>query len=167
MIVQKVYKYVVLATQGFLVLIVGAMTTIVIVEVVLRYGFNTGFSWSEELSRFLFIAITFIGASEALRKGQHASVSVFIDMLPNNVREKINFIVYIFMLLFLLLFAYSSFMLLKKFHFQLAPALRVSMAWPYSALFLGAILMMFQLLWIMLKGFDRKENSKFFPKDEV
>ena len=101
MIVQKVYKYVVLATQGFLVLIVGAMTTIVIVEVVLRYGFNTGFSWSEELSRFLFIAITFIGASEALRKGQHASVSVFIDMLPNNVREKINFIVYIFMLLFL------------------------------------------------------------------
>jgi len=165
--VRKVYKYVTLTTQGFLVLATGVMTVIVILEVVLRYGFNTGFSWSEELSRFLFIALSFIGASEALRRGQHVSVSIFIDMLPSGVKIKVRFIVRVFMVLFLLLFAYSSFLLLKKFHFQLAPALRISMAWPHSALFLGAILMMFQLLWTMLKGSNGEEDSKSLLKDEV
>jgi len=164
---EKLYKYITLATQGFLVLVAGTMTVIVILEVVLRYGFNTGFSWSEELSRFLFVALTFIGASEALRRGRHVSVVIFINKLPNGMRKKVNFVVRVFMLLFLLLFAYSSLILLKKFHFQLAPALRISMAWPHSALFLGAILMLFQLVWITLKGSNRKEDSKVFPKDEV
>ena len=38
------------------------MTVLVIMNVILRYVFHSGISWSEEACRFLFIWVTFLGA---------------------------------------------------------------------------------------------------------
>ncbi|WP_437125406.1 TRAP transporter small permease subunit, partial [Geobacillus thermoleovorans] len=38
------------------------MCILVFGNVVLRYGFNSGITWSEEMSRFLFIWMSFFGA---------------------------------------------------------------------------------------------------------
>src|SRR5690606_7768513 len=45
-----------------LVLLMAGMALMVFLNVVLRYGFNSGLTWSEELSRYFFVWLTFIGA---------------------------------------------------------------------------------------------------------
>ena len=51
-----------------LVIMLSAMVIMVFGNVVLRYGFNDGIISSEELSRFLFIWITFLGAIVTMRE---------------------------------------------------------------------------------------------------
>jgi TRAP-type transport system small permease protein len=66
-----------------LVLMLGAMVVMVFGNVVLRYGFNSGIDYSEELSRFLFIWITFLGAIIAMRENAHLGLDTLLRLLPN------------------------------------------------------------------------------------
>lgn len=58
------------------------MLGLVLSNVILRYGFGTGIASSEELSRTLFVWITFIGAVVATRDGSHLSVDSMVALLP-------------------------------------------------------------------------------------
>ncbi len=49
---------------------------VLFVNVVARYGFNSGFSWAEELTRYAIVWMVFIGSSVAARKGAHIGVDV-------------------------------------------------------------------------------------------
>ena len=54
-----------------MVVALALMVVLVFGNVVLRYGFNTGITVSEELSRWLFVWITFMGAIVAMKEGTH------------------------------------------------------------------------------------------------
>ena len=51
-------------------------------NVVLRYGFNSGLTASEELSRLFFVWLTFLGAVVALREHGHLGVDTLVRRLP-------------------------------------------------------------------------------------
>lgn len=59
-----------------------AMVVMVFGNVVLRYGLNSGITVSEEVSRWLFIWITFLGALVALREHAHLGVDMVVGRLP-------------------------------------------------------------------------------------
>ena len=68
--------------ETLLVLLLSAMVVMVFGNVVLRYGFNSGLDFSEELSRFFFIWITFLGAIIAMRENAHLGLDTLIRVLP-------------------------------------------------------------------------------------
>lgn len=68
------------------------MVILVFGNVVLRYAFNLGITTSEELSRFIFIWLTFLGAIVALREHGHLGVDMLVRRLPK-VGKKICLIV--------------------------------------------------------------------------
>jgi TRAP-type C4-dicarboxylate transport system permease small subunit len=57
------------------------MVVLVFGNVMLRYGFNSGITLSEELSRWLFVWMTFLGAIVALRKHEHLGTEMLIGRL--------------------------------------------------------------------------------------
>ncbi len=57
------------------------MVALVFGNVVLRYGFNTGLDISEELSRYLFLVSTFLGAIVAMRENLHLGVDSVVKRL--------------------------------------------------------------------------------------
>lgn len=65
-----------------IVLCLVAMVVMVFGNVVLRYGFNMGITTSEELSRFCFVWLTFIGAIVAFREHGHLGVDMLVKALP-------------------------------------------------------------------------------------
>ncbi len=67
--------------EFLLVIMLSAMVVMVFGNVVLRYGFNDSIISSEELSRFLFIWITFLGAIVTLRENAHLGVDTVLRML--------------------------------------------------------------------------------------
>lgn len=59
-----------------------AMVAMVFGNVVLRYGFNSGITVSEELSRWLFVWMTFLGSFVAVRRHRHLGTNALIRRLP-------------------------------------------------------------------------------------
>jgi TRAP-type transport system small permease protein len=64
-----------------LVIMLSTMVIMVFGNVVLRYGFNSSITSSEELSRFLFIWITFLGAIVAMRENAHLGLDSVVRKL--------------------------------------------------------------------------------------
>ena len=63
------------------------MVLMVFTNAVLRYGFSTGIPEAEELSRFLFVWICFMGTVYAFNKGEHVGVTMFLDMMPEKAKR--------------------------------------------------------------------------------
>jgi TRAP-type transport system small permease protein len=68
-------------------LFLAAMVVLVFGNVVLRYVFNTGITISEELSRWLFVWLTFMGAVVALREHGHLGTDILVSRLPARCRK--------------------------------------------------------------------------------
>lgn len=68
--------------EGIVVFCLATMLLLVFVNVVLRYGFNSGLSLSDEGARYLFVWLTFIGAVIALRDNAHLGVDLLFKRLP-------------------------------------------------------------------------------------
>ena len=68
--------------EAFLALCLIALVVMVFGNVVLRYGFDSGLVMSEELSRFAFIWLVFVGAVLAMHEGAHLGVDSLVKTLP-------------------------------------------------------------------------------------
>ncbi len=64
-----------------------SISVIVFVNVIARYFFNTSFSWSEELARYIIVWVSFLGVSSCARFDAHVKV----DLLPNLLKGKARF----------------------------------------------------------------------------
>ena len=62
------------------------MVVLVFTNVVMRYAFNSGITVSEELSRWLFVWVTFLGAIVAMHEGAHLGSDMLVSRL--SVRGK-------------------------------------------------------------------------------
>lgn len=69
--------------EGLMALMLALMVVMVFGNVVLRYGFNSGITFSEEMSRWLFVWMTFLGAIVAVREHGHLGTDMLIAKLPN------------------------------------------------------------------------------------
>lgn len=68
--------------EALIAFFLAVMVVLVFGNVVLRYGFNSGITVSEELSRWLFIWMTFLGAVVALKEHGHLGVDMVVQKLP-------------------------------------------------------------------------------------
>ena len=68
--------------KAVIALCLAVMVVLVFGNVVLRYGFNSGITISEELSRWLLVWLTFLGAIVALRQHAHLGVDTLVRALP-------------------------------------------------------------------------------------
>lgn len=72
-------------------ILTGAMVLFVFLNVVLRMVFNSGLTWSEELARYLFVSVTYIGAIGAMRANAHMTV----DMVISKVKPPLQMLFYL------------------------------------------------------------------------
>jgi TRAP-type C4-dicarboxylate transport system permease small subunit len=84
--------------NALMVMALVAMIVLVFINVVLRYGFNSGISVSVELSRFLFVWVTFLGAVVALLQQQHLGVTSLVERLPELAQKILQRLVTLAML---------------------------------------------------------------------
>jgi len=68
--------------EALMGVLLAAMVVMVFGNVVLRYGFNSGIVVSEELSRWLFLWVTFLGAVVGLRRHAHLGSDFLVARLP-------------------------------------------------------------------------------------
>ena len=131
------------------------MVVLVFGNVFMRYVFNSGFTLSEELSRWLFVWLTFLGAVVALRENAHLGTDMLTSRLgPTGKR--------VLMGLSLVLMIYCLWLLLQGSYAQFkinvdseSPVMEASLGWFYAAGMAFAALsfpILLQDLWRLLTG---------------
>ncbi|MBD1382420.1 TRAP transporter small permease [Metabacillus arenae] len=136
------------------------MFCLVIGNVILRYVFNSGITWSEEVSRFLFILLSFLGAIIALKNNEHLSVDTVLRRLPSMIRKIVNgFSILIMLYILYILFDGSVKMTIQNIT-TLAPATGISMAFIFGIGILTSIGMAIILISNLFKTFIKIDIPK-------
>ena len=73
-------------------LCLATLVGVLVLQVFFRYVLQIGISWSEEVSRFLFIWFVYISASYAVQVGTHIRVSLVVDFAPTVVQRPMQII---------------------------------------------------------------------------
>ena len=134
-----------LVLESTLALLLAAIATILIAEVVFRYFLNHSLFWVEELSRFLFLWLIFLGIGMAFRRSMHFAMRTLVDSLEQRWRRVAGLLVCvaIFLTASLLIFSGSELAWFAKQ--QTSSGLGVSRFWFYLAIPLGGLVTMISL----------------------
>jgi TRAP-type transport system small permease protein len=73
--------------KALIAVFLAIMVVLVFGNVVLRYAFNSGITVSEEVSRWLFVWLTFLGAIVAMREHGHLGVDSLVKRLPSGGKK--------------------------------------------------------------------------------
>ena len=125
------------AVIGFMLAV---MVVLVFGNVVLRYGFNSGITVSEEVSRWLFIWMTFLGAVVALKEHGHLGVDMVVQKLPP-VGKKVCLAIGHIVMLYIVWLLFQGSLAQARINWDVtAPTTGASMAIVYAAGIVFAVL---------------------------
>ena len=102
--------------------LLAAMTLLTFVQVVMRYVFNSGFTWAVELTSVMFAFMIFIGISYGVRVSAHIGVDALVKLLPPGLRRATSILAVLLCLLYagIVIFgSYSYVMKMKQFGIEL------------------------------------------------
>ncbi len=102
------------AEESIISLLLVAMTLLVFLEVVLRFVFETGFMWSQELTMHISAWFVLFGASYGLKVGAHIGVDAFVKLFTPLWQRLLSAAAVILCLLYCGLFIYGSWIYLDK-----------------------------------------------------
>lgn len=109
-----------------------AMVFMVFGNVVLRYGFNSGISISDEMSRYCFIWLTYIGAMVAMREKGHLGVDTLVRRLPLGGKKLCFFLSEVLMLGCNIVFFWGTWQMHELQVTSISVVVGISMIWIYG-----------------------------------
>ena len=141
--------------DGLIAACLAAMVVLVFGNVVLRYAFNSGIAVSEELSRWLFVWLTFLGGVVGLREHAHLGTDLLVGRLGPGGKKACLVVGYALMLLICAMLFSGSLEQTKINWDVTAPSSGASMAWFYSVglvFSVSAAAVLLADLWKLLTG---------------
>ena len=112
------------------------MVLFVFLNVVLRTFFNSGLTWSEELARYLFVYVTYIGAISAMRANAHLGVDTLLSRVSPKVQLALYLVSRLLIAAIMCILVHGAF----KMVLQNTQSRTAALGIPYSVLYFGGII---------------------------
>lgn len=130
------------------------MLLTIFAQVISRYGFGYTPEWSEELARYLFVYIVFLGSALIMGESGHLAV----EFLPNRYKGTAfgNFLSWLALIcgyVFVLILLVQGSKMTQVMTFQESPGLEISMSYIYVVIPVSAVLMLLYLIRDTLRMF--------------
>lgn len=134
--------------EAIVVALMAAMTALIGVQIFMRYVMGASLSWSEELARYFFIWMTYVGIAYAVRKDAHIRVTMGTDLLSKTGQIYARVLTHVIFGAFAIFVMYQGwFMVEKTFRFgQKSASLGLPMGIIYLAPFTGFLLVVLRLI---------------------
>ncbi len=110
-----------------------AMLAVITMQIVFRVYFRA-LPWSEELSRYLLVWTTFLGATMAYRRGAHIAVTFVVDSFPPLLRRIIRISGILASLFFFSVAMWYAVRYMQIQSFQVTASLRLPMPYVYAVM---------------------------------
>jgi TRAP-type C4-dicarboxylate transport system permease small subunit len=153
-----------------LIALLAGMAVMVFVNVFMRYAMNSGINISEEMSRFFFVWLTFIGAVLTFRENSHMGIETLVMFLSRKKRIACMIISNLVILGCSAIFFWGTWKQLPINASDRAPVTGLSMAWVYGVgLFTGAgiCLIAIERLYRQLTGQVTEEEIAAFAGENL
>ncbi len=147
----------------FLVTIFAVLVADIFLQVIMRYVFNNSLYWSEELGRFLFEWLTWIGISLGAKRGEHIKITMLVDKFSYKKAQVINIISSIIVIGICAVTIYYGIYMSIFWAGSKFICLQISLAWGYIAIPIGCSLMALRSLgyiWESIKNFKAGEPEE-------
>ncbi len=143
--------------EGIISFLLASMTLLVFMEVVMRFGFNEGISWAQEMTLHLSAWMVLFGASYGIKVGSHIGVDALVRIMPSKARRIVSIIAVLLALTYCGLFIKGSWVYLKMVYMIGIELEDIPIPkWTaHSILLIGFVLMairLLQLLWQLITG---------------
>lgn len=124
-----------------------------------RYVLNDSIAWTEEIARYLLIAVAFAGAPIAVRKNTHIQVEFFYRFINKTTARILSTFVDIIRVVFFSYAAYISFKILDVMKSQYMTSLNIPMSVIYWIVFAGFVMMIFRSLQVLVRHWRQGFSS--------
>ncbi len=154
--------------EAIICLLLVATTLLVFMDVVMRFGFNSGFLWSQELTLLLSAWFVLFGASYGIKAGSHIGMDAFVKLFPIAGQRILTSIACVVALGYCGLVMYGSWIYLakmKKIGINLED-LPIPTWIAHSMLFIGFVFLSIRLLEVLWSVVTGKATS-FKHADEA
>ncbi len=129
-------------------------------QVLARFVFKIPAPWTEESARYVFIWMTFLGASYAAKKSSHIRIDILESSVKEGTARKVKFITSVIFLIFIVIMACIGvdicLTLLKRP--QSSTVLGLPMIYVYAALPVGMIMAGFRLIQSLWRNYFAKKE---------
>lgn len=138
-----------------------SVVVLITMQVILRFGFDSGFAWSEEASRFIFIWLMYFCFSYATRNSSHIKISFFLDILSPKLKKVMMIIVDLLFLAFSVILLLSAIQICQSIfeYGDQAVTINISMNVVYGAGVIGFLLMTIRLVQRLIWKIKRFSDS--------
>lgn len=140
------------------------MTILAFANVVARYVFSASFSFSEEITTYLFVLLSLLGTAIAARRRAHLGLTILVDVVSPKVRRILHIIGYLFAVAFTgAIFYYGILMVISQ---RQLGQITANMQWPEwifgSFVPIGALLATIRFAQVLveeIRGTGEKEGE--------
>lgn len=129
-----------LIVSFILTIAASSMIVSIFLQVMFRFVFRSPLYWTEELARYAFVYVVFIGAAWAGRESMHLGVDYFTSKLPQRLGMYLKVAMDVCILVFSAVIVYAGIQVVPINLQQLSPALNIPMGAVYAAIPIGFLL---------------------------
>lgn len=141
------------------VAILWVMSTFVFLQVVTRYFLNNSLAWTEEISSYLLICLTFLGSAMAVRKNTHIQIEFLYTLLSHRAGLILALIVDALRIAFLALSTYLAYEVTAIMQFQYMAVVSWPLSWVYGCVFVGYAAMTFRSIQVIVRHWRTKSSE--------
>lgn len=124
----------------------GLMLAIIFIQVISRYFFSYTASYSEELSRYLFVWVTFLSLPIVSRQGGHMVVGLLLEKFTGKRLRRLRITGDLCGMAFLVIMIWQGVRMIMLAKWQVSPAMELPMSYVYVAIPLGCAAMLMIVL---------------------
>lgn len=127
--------------RWIVMIMLSVMSVVVFAQVVFRIV-HLSIPWSEELSKYLLIWSTFMGAALCVSKGSLVGLEFLQSALPERGQKALKIVLSIIICAMLVFLIGVGFWAVRRVCFQITPVLKQSMGLMYAAIPVGSVFML-------------------------
>ena len=144
-----------------ILIFIGAFFAGMISKVAIKPAWSTKYTatWSEELGRYIFVWMTFIGMAVALYKGGHVALDILLNYLHGTPRKILAAFDNLLIIIFAIAVTYSGASLFNVGLLQRSSAMNIPMHWVYAAVPVSGVVLLYFALRKMYKDFKADDNN--------
>ena len=135
------------------------LAIVVFVQFFSRYILNDSIAWTEEIARYLLIAVAFAGAPIAVRKNSHIHVEFFYRFINRPVARVLSTLVDCIRIIFFAYASVISYKIIKIMHVQYMTSVNIPMSVIYSLVFAGFVLMTLRAVQVLVRHWRQGYSS--------
>lgn len=133
-------------------------TSLVMLNVILRYFFKTGLYWSEEVATACFVWSVFIGSAAGYKHKAHVGVDMLVNLCPPTLKKIIIIVVDLILLLINGYITYIAVIYLSLSYKKPTPVLGISTAYISSSILVSFALMTIYAVYFLIQ--DIRKNTE-------